>query len=347
MSATKGTILHTTGRLTALLFLIAVVLSGAFARAQPPSFQPLLLAFDPTQDRLFAAVAAEDRRGAKLLVFPQPGKKGARPGASLDLTGLISGLSYNPDSKTLFVADAAGHALLIFDRFDPRSATRASRVLKRFNFPTGVYADRSRLFVADAHPGALLLFEGTTDLDGTRPPDRTIGPEKSGLNGPFALAADLDRGRLYVSNFDGVLVFHLADLAAPPDRLPLPRGTLARGLAFDPRSKRLYIAAPMARSYFVYDGERLAPVRIQGAGGSFPFSIAVDPGGDRLYLAGIAPEIGVIEQASGGAPEQKERAIDRWIRWDDAPPPEREPEIDPAPEGPGVIRWTPALGAKR
>lgn len=187
-----------------------------------PSFQPLLLAFDPAQDRLFAAAAGEDRRGVRLFVFPQPGKQGARPGASLDLAGMISGLSYDSDAKTLFVADAAGHALLIFDRFDPRSTMRASRVLKRFNFPTGVYADRSRLFVADAHPGALLVFEKAAEIDGERRPDRTIGPEQSGLNGPFAIAADPDRGRLYVSNFDGVLAFNLADLSAPPDRLPLP-----------------------------------------------------------------------------------------------------------------------------
>lgn len=340
MSKRRQMLLHATGPWAALLLLTAVLLSSVFARAQPPSFQPLLLAFDPAQDRLFAAAVAEGRRGMQLLVFPQPGRQGARPGASLDLAGMVSGLSYDSDSKTLFVADAAGHALLIFDRFDPRSATRASRVLKRFNFPTGVYADRGRLFVADAHPGALLVFEKAAEVDGERRPDRTIGPEKSGLNGPFAIAADLGRGRLYVSNFDGVLAFHLADLAAPPDRLPLPKGTLARGLAFDSRSKLLYIAAPMIRSYFVYDGERLEQVKIQGAAGAFPFSIAVDPKENRLYLAGIAPEIGVIEQASGG-PEQKERTIDRWIRWEDeAPPPAEEPA--PAPEEPSVIRWNPS-----
>lgn len=323
----------------AVLLFLAAVLPGAFLYAQPRSFQPLLLAFDPAQDRLFAAAASEGRE-VQLFVFPQPGKRGARPAAALSLAGMISGLSYDPDSKTLFVADASDHALLIYDRFDPRSATRASRVLKRFNFPTGVYADRKRLFVADAHPGALLVFEKATEVDGERRPDRTIGPEKSGLNGPFAIAADLDRGRLYVSNFDGVLVFRLADLTAPPDRLPLPRGTLARGLAFDPQAKRLYIAAPMAQSYFVYDGERMAQVRIQGSAGSFPFSIAVDPKENRLYLAGIAPEIGVIEQAGG--PPQKERTIDRWIRWEGEPPP---PEAEPAPppEGPSVIGWTPAF----
>jgi DNA-binding beta-propeller fold protein YncE len=344
MSKLRRMILHPTGRWAALLVLAAVALSGAFARAQPPSFQPLLLAFDPAQDRLFAAAAAEGRRGVQLFVFPQPGKQGARPGASLDLTGMISGLSYDSDSKTLFVADAAEHALLIFDRFDPRSTTRANRVLKRFNFPTGVYADRSRLFVADAHPGALLVFEKGAEVDGERRPDRTIGPEKSGLNGPFAIAADPDRGRLYVSNFDGVLAFHLADLAAPPDRLPLPKGTLARGLAFDSRSKRLYIAAPMIQSYFVYEGERMEQVRIQGASGSFPFSITIDSKENRLYLAGIAPEIGVIEQASGGTGE-KERAIDRWIRWEGEPREERPPpaeERGPAPEGPSMIRWDPS-----
>ncbi|MDC4203758.1 MAG: hypothetical protein MPW14_08940 [Candidatus Manganitrophus sp.] len=340
MNPLRRMIRHPMGPWAALLLLTAVLLSGAFARAQPPSFQPLLLAFDPAQDRLFAAAAGEDRRGVRLFVFPQPGKQGARPGASLDLAGMISGLSYDSDAKTLFVADAAGHALLIFDRFDPRSTMRASRVLKRFNFPTGVYADRSRLFVADAHPGALLVFEKAAEIDGERRPDRTIGPEQSGLNGPFAIAADPDRGRLYVSNFDGVLAFNLADLSAPPDRLPLPRGTLARGLAFDPKSKRLYIAAPMVRSYFVYEGERLEQVKIQGAAASFPFSIAVDSKENRLYLAGIALEIGIIERASGGLPERKERTIDRWIRWEgEAPPPAEEPT--PAPEGPSVIRWGP------
>ncbi len=342
MSKLRRMILHPTGRWTALLLLVAIALSGAFARAQPPSFQPLLLAFDPAQDRLFAAAAAEGRRGVQLFVFPQPGKQGARPGASLELDGMISGLSYDPGAKTLFVADAAGHAVLIFDRFDPRTATRASRILKRFNFPTGVYADRGRLFVADAHPGALLIFEKAAEVDGERRPDRTIGPEESGLNGPFAIAADPDRGRLYVSNFDGVLAFHLSDLAAPPDRLPLPKGTLARGLAFDSRTKRLFIAAPMLRSYFVYDGKRLEQVKIQGAAGAFPFSITVDPTEDRLYLAGIAPEIGVIEQASGS--KRKERTIDRWIRWEGEPREERPPPAEdpvPSPEGPSVIRWGP------
>ncbi|MBI3805343.1 MAG: hypothetical protein HY282_16460 [Nitrospirae bacterium] len=325
-----------------LLFLLFLLLSVAVkpdpigrALAQAPSFQPLLLAFDPTQDRLFATTVGDDRRGSQLLVFPQPGKKGTRPGASLDLANVVSGLWYDPDAKSLFVSDATDHALLIFDRFDPRSTTRASRVLRRFNFPTGIYADRGRLFVADAHPGALLVFEKSKEIEGERRPDRTIGPEKSGLNGPFAMAADLDRRRLYVSNFDGVLIFHLDDLTAPPERVPLPKGTLARGLAFDPRAKRLYIAAPMLRSYFVYDGERLEQLRIQGATGAFPFSIAVDSEGNRLYLAGVAAEIGVIEAASGG-PGGRERTIDRWIRWGEESPPADAPE--PAPGGPGFVR---------
>lgn len=334
-----------------LLLTLAAALSAAIARAQPSSFQPMLLAFDPKGDRLFAATAGEARRGSQLLVFPQPGRKGSRPGATLDLAGIVSGLSYDPESKTLFIADATDHAVLIFDRFDPRSATRASRVLKRFNFPTGVYADRGRLFVADAHPGALLIFEKGMEVEGQRRPDQTIGPEKSGLNGPFSIAADLDRRRLYVSNFNGVLIFNLDNPAAPPDRVPLPKGTLARGLAFDPRSKRLYIAAPMTRSYFVYDGERLEQVRVQGASSSFPFSVAVDPEGNRLYLAGMAAEIGVIEPASGGSTEQKERTIDRWIRWEgepreETPPSPHEPapsphEPAPSPEGPSTIRWDP------
>lgn len=326
--------------LIGLVLMTAVAPSGVPLRAQGPSFQPVLLAFDPSQDRLFAATTAGDRNGTELIVFNQPGRKGTGPGASLTLAGVISGLSYDSGSKTLFAADATGHAILIFDRFDPLSATRASRVLKRFNFPTGIYADPSgkRLFIADAHPGALLVFEKGAEIDGERRPDRTIGPETSGLNGPFAIAADPGRNRLYVSNFDGVLAFNLSDLSARPDRLPLPRGTLARGLAFDPRSKRLFIAAPMIQSYFIYDGAQMAQVRIEKAGGSFPFSIAVDPEGNRLYLAGISPEIGVIEQASGDRPDPKERPIDRWIRWDGTPPPAEEP---PAPNGPTLIRWNP------
>lgn len=325
-----------------LVFLsLTVATAGGPARAQVPSFQPMLLSFDPSEDRLFATAPAGERKGTQLIVFNHPGRKGSGPGASLTLAGVISGLSYYAGTKTLFASDATGHALLIFDRFDPLSAARASRVVKRFNFPTGIYADPSggRLFVADAHPGALLLFDKAAEIDGERRPDRKIGPETSGLNGPFAIAADPDRGRLFVSNFDGVLVFNLADLSAPPDRLPLPRGTLARGLAFDPRSKRLFIAAPMTRSYFVYDGAQLTQVGVQGATGAFPFSVAVDPEGNRLYLAGISQEIGVIEQASGGLPEKKERAIDRWIRWDGPSPPEEAPSPDS--KGRSLIRREP------
>ncbi|HZR46712.1 MAG TPA: YncE family protein [Candidatus Manganitrophaceae bacterium] len=320
----------------AIFLLAALGLFGGPVRAQTPSFQPMLLSFDSSQDRLFATSPSDDRKGTQLIVFSHPGRKGTGPGASLTFPGVLSGLFYHSGSKTLFASDATGHALLIFDRFDPLVTTRASRIVRRFNFPTGLYAAGGRLFIADAHPGALLVFEKAAEIDGTRRPDRTIGPEGSGLNGPFAIAADPDRGRLYVSNFDGVLDFNLSDLSAPPDRLPLPRGTLARGLAFDPRSKRLFIAAPMDRSYFVYDGAQLTRVRLQEAAGSFPFSISVDSEGNRLYLAGISREIGIIEQASGDLPEKKERVIDRWIRWDRAAPPEEEPA--PAPNAPAVIR---------
>lgn len=325
-----------------LLFLSSgAALPGGPGFAQAPSFQPILLAFDSSQDRLFAASASGGKRGSQLIVFNHPGRKGAGPGAALDLAGAISGLFYDAESKSLFASDAASHALLIFDRFDPATAERASRVLKRFNFPTGIYADRSgdRLFIADAHPGALLIFEKGREAAGERRPDRTIGPEKSGLNGPFSIAADPERGKLYVSNFDGVLVFNLADLAAPPERLPLPRGTLARGLAFDRRSKRLYIAAPMVGAYFVYDGAGLVQIGVGKAKGAFPFSIAVDPKEDRLYLAGVLPEIGIIEQASADLPERKERPIDRWIQWEGTSPPEEEPPPDP--KGPTLIRFHP------
>src|SRR4029077_14711705 len=108
-------------------------------------------------------------------------------------------------------------------------------------------------------------------------PDITISGEHTGLNGPFSIAADAERARLYISNFDGVLIFNLRDLAALPGRLPLPPGTLARGLSFDPDSHRLYIATPMLRSFFVYDGDRLEQIEVENTEGVFPFSVTFDP----------------------------------------------------------------------
>ncbi|HET6371563.1 MAG TPA: hypothetical protein VFG95_10220, partial [Nitrospiria bacterium] len=330
------------------LLLFSVLLAGWItattrpARAQLSRFQPLLLAFDPAQGRLFAATPGAEPGVSRLLVFSRPGREGTRPEASLDVSGVVSGLSYDPGSKTLFVADATKHALLIFDRFDPPKSTRASRVLKRFTFPTGASEDRGRLFVADAHPGALLVFEKGREIEGQVSPDQTIGPEKSGLNGPFAIALDSERRRLFVSNFDGVLIFDLSDLAATPGRVPLPKGTLARGLAFDGKSKRLYIAAPMSRSYYVYDGSGLEQVRIDGVSEAFPFSIALDPEGNRLYLAGASPEIGVIEQVDPGPTGGKSRSIDRWIRWEDEapPPPPEAPTPEPPSNTPSVSSLT-------
>ncbi len=312
---------------------------------QIPEFRPLLLALDSPRENLYAAIPpeggrgerGEGRRSARLLVFD---KKGALS-VSFDLPGLPSGLAYDSASETLFVANAAGHEILIFDRFHPSSGIHPTRTLRKFNFPAGIYPDRTRLFVADAHPGALLLFESIKEASGERRPDRRIEGERSGLNGTFSIAADLERSRLYVSNFDGLSVFDLRDLSLLPER-PLPPRTLARGLSFDPASGRLYIAAPMRHSYFVYEGNRAEEVKIEGGdeplpAGPFPFSLAVDSKGDRLYLAGAEPGIGIIEGASRNPPEAGRRRIDRWLRWERHTPP--APDI-PSPKrpSPGVIR---------
>jgi DNA-binding beta-propeller fold protein YncE len=320
-----------------------VTLAGSKTSAQVPSFQPLLLAFDATHDRLYAAIPTENADTFRLVVFAHPGQEEARPGPSIDLPGICSGISFDSASDTLFAANGTGHELLIFDHPDLGSSARPTRVLRRFNFPTGVYVDRpgGRLIVADAHPGSVVVFQHPEEVQGEPKPDMIISGEKTGLNGPFSIAVDTERSRLYVSNFDGVLVFNLRDLSALPDRLPLPPGTLARSLSFDPLSRRLYIATPMLRSFFIYDGERLEQVRIEGITGVFPFSMALDQKNDRLFLSGTRREVGVIEKASGQAlkgplPKETRRPIDRWIRWEEQSPrsPER-PSPSPGPPGMG------------
>jgi len=323
---------------------VIVALVKSEIPSQFSSFQPILLVFDATHDRLYAAIPTEDSRASRLIVFSHPGGEGAHPGPSFDLPGICSGLFYDDGSETLFVANATGHELLIFDRIDPRSSTRPTRVLQKFNFPAGAYLDRlgERLFVADAHPGSLLVFDHPKEVQGESRPEITISGERTGLNGPFSIAADTERARLYVSNFDGVLVFNLRDLRELPDRLPLPSGTLARSLSFDPSSRRLYIATPMLRSFFIYDGERLQQVEIEGADGVFPFSVTLDPKNDRLYLAGTKQEVGVIEQAGGHdlkrqPPEKTKRSVDRWIRWGQQSPPPSE-HLAPPSGVPGMAR---------
>jgi hypothetical protein len=322
-----------------LLFITGIVLSTVIVvpakqdlPAQFSSFQPILLAFDAPHDRLYAAIPKEDGYASRLAVFSHPGKEGLHPDPSFDLPGICSGLFYDAVSETLFASNATGHEVLIFDRLGPGPSIRPTRVLRRFNFPSGVYLDRQgeRLFVADAHPGALLVFKHPEEIHGESNPDITISGDRTGLNGPFSIAADTKSARLYVSNFDGVLVFNLRDPAALPDRLPLPPGTLSRGLSFDPSSGRLYIATPMLRSFFIYDGERLQQVEIENTDGVFPFSVALDSKNDRLYLAGTKQGVGVIERASGrdfkqGPPEKIKRSIDWWIRWEQQPPSKHPP----------------------
>jgi hypothetical protein len=309
-----------------------VVSAGPEVPSQFSSFQPILLSFDAAHDRLYAAIPMDNGHSSRFAVFSHPEKEGLHPDPSFNLPGICSGLYYDAVSETLFAANPASHQLLIFDRFDPGHATRPTRVLGRFNFPSGAYLDPSkrRLFVADAHPGSLLVYEHPEEVQGESRPDFTISGEATGLNGPFSIASDAERDILYVSNFDGVLIFNLRDLTALPERLPLPHGTLARGLSFDPATHRLYIATPMLRSFFIYDGDRLEQIEIENADGVFPFSVAFDPKNDRLFLAGTKQEIGVIEKVRGRdfkqrPPEKNRRSIDWWIRWDQPPPPKRIP----------------------
>lgn len=320
------------------LFVIVKEGVGEAIPVQVPPFQPLLLAFDIKRDRLYAAMPSGGEAGSRIVVFSQPGSGDGKPGPSLDFPGVASGLAYDSESETLFVSNATRKELMIFDRFTAAPSTRPSRVLRKFNFPTGIYPDPSnkRLFVADSHPGALLVFDNLHGVEGERKPDRTIGRE-SGLNGPFAIAADPEKGRIYVSNFDGVFVFDAGDFSKPPERLPLPPKAMARGLSFDPVLRKLYIATPMLRSFFVYDGAQLQQVELQETSGIFPFSLVLDPKSDRLYLSGSQPEIAVIEQAGGrsnppSSTEKIERKVDRWLRWGDFSP--EAPSPHPKPEPP-------------
>lgn len=299
-------------------------------RIQGPGFQPVLLAFDQQENRLFVATPAQDSSGSVLLIFQNLNEASTSPRKIFSLPGIASGLSYHQQTKTLFMTNAGKGEVLIFDRFDPQKTKRPTRVLRKFNFPTGVEAESAsqRLFVADAHPGAVLVFEKMDTVKGNERPSLTIGPE-TGLNGPFDLVSDAN-GRLYVSNFDGVLVFDLNDLDSRPQRLPFSKNTLARGLAFDPQSQKLYIAAPMRQSYFIYDGKFLKEIELDGIHGAFPFSIAIDSKQDRLYLAGTGARVGVIEGVNQRPSPNRGllRKIDRWIRWDGATP---SPPIHPKP----------------
>ncbi len=314
---------------------------------QGSPFQPILLAFDGRRGQLIAATPGAGKGGSSILLFRQPGNPGVSPESIFNLSGVASGLSYDAEGRMLFVSNATKREVMIFDRFDARDSGAPTRTLHRFNFPTGVGFDRAskRLFVADAHPGAVLVFEGLDRVQGGQGPSRTLGGE-TGLNGPFAIVADRSSGRLYVSNFDGVFAFRLDDLSAPPTRLPLAPGTLARGLALDPKTGRLYIAAPMRKSYFIYDGEGMKEVKLQAVQGAFPFSISLDEKNDRLYLAGTEPRIGIIEQAGGPpgeGPSETNRMIDRWIPLSIVPPgsPDRPSPSPPRPFHPTPPRPSP------
>jgi len=326
-------------RIAGLLVVASLALGGVPIRgaSAPQIFQPVLLAFDPTQDRLYVTVSIEEGSRSKLVLISNPERDGGTKLSSFDLPGVASGLSYDSDSGTLFAGNSSGHELLIFDHIDPSSMGSPTRILKRFAFPTGVYADASgnRLFVLDAHPGSLRMFGRSNSVQGEQQPDLLLSGHESGLNGPFAITADPAHGHLYVSNFDGVLIFNLRNLSAPPDRLPLPPGTLARGLSFDAKNARLYIAAPMAKSFFIYDGTKARRVKVRGAEGTFPFSVAVDSEHGRLYLAGTEPQVGVIALRGPDLdPGTAELSVDRWIRLDgEAPSPFEHPAPQAPPDG--------------
>ncbi|MFQ5596849.1 MAG: hypothetical protein ACE5GK_02245 [Nitrospiria bacterium] len=313
---------------------------------QNAGFQPILLAFDPGAARLFVAAPGRDGTDSHLFFFRSHKQGKANPASVYRFPGVSSGLSYDSEERMLSVANATDHEIILFDRFDSNRRTKPTRRLGRFNFPTGIASDSvsQRLFVADAHPGAVQVFDRLKDVQGSDPPVDTMGGS-AGLNGPFALAVDPQGRFLYVSNFDGVLRFSLNDLSAQPMRLPLPKNTLARGLAFDASKERLYIAAPMRRSYFIFDGETMEEIKVEGGKGPFPFSLAIDSKADRLYLAGTDSRIGIVEGAGEknppeASPKAPRRRIDFWITWQDAMP-QPQPHPTPPPEHPEPLPFEP------
>lgn len=319
-----------------LISLLLLLLGGVPAWGLPPSssaFQPVLIALDPGEGRLYVAVPETKTGGTRLLTFDRLDRADATLASSRSIPGMVSGLSYDSNTPALFIASGSGHEVRIYDRPTGSLKGPPSRTLKRFNFPTGIYVDgrTGRLFVADAHPGSVFVFEEASEVDGNRSAEIVLGGNGAVLNGPFALAADAERRILYVSHFDGVVRFDLDNPLASPERLSLPPETLVRGMAFDPRRKRLYMAAPMEKSIWLLDSEgTLTRVTIEGVSAASPFSLAIDPEKDRLYLAGPDRKVGILEgaarlgRAQGGL-EERTRAIDRWIQWKDSLPPAKPP----------------------
>src|SRR5579863_2965366 len=103
-------------RTAGILLVTALALAGVSARTAPvPAFQPVLVAFDVSHDRLYSTVPAEAGSRSRLVFFSGLGQEGSPVPSSMELPGVASGLFYDAETNSLFIANSSDHELLIFD----------------------------------------------------------------------------------------------------------------------------------------------------------------------------------------------------------------------------------------
>jgi hypothetical protein len=204
-----------------------------------------------------------------------------------DVKGRIDHLAFDPRRKRLFVAELGNNSAAVVDLNLAKVVHRISDLKE----PQGIgyVAASDTVYVASGGDGTLRMFTGEK-LESVGRID--LGEDADNIR------VDVQAERLYVGYGNGSLAViqtanrnRIADIAlsAHPESFQL-----------DARTRRIFINVPTKQSIAVVDRDAGRELASWPTGNSTHFAMALEQGGNRLFIAFREPaRIGVLDRENG------------------------------------------------
>ncbi|MCS7143255.1 MAG: hypothetical protein NZ920_05680 [Aigarchaeota archaeon] len=198
-----------------------------------------------------------------------PTRKIAGPSTNLSWP---MGIALNKRSNEIVVANNGDDSIVFFDREDEGDVTPKRTIrgaLTGLRRPVSVQVDEKNdeLWVANFDDHTVLVFNLTDE--GNVPPKRVIrtapqGAPNVGFANPMAATYDTRRNEWIIGNCvtqPRILIFNPSSqgVASPSRLIDGGRSKLTRtvhGIAYNPRTDEVIVAAPMAAAILIFDAEK-------------------------------------------------------------------------------------------